>query len=108
MDEMFFYESRQPGFDSNDEIHYKVQTKPEQKKINSKRNVVACGVAIVLTLVLLGIGLGFWICRLQKTVIDANGDDVKDIARQMVVRHKDIVAQIDGREIEKYLRFDLI
>ena len=108
MEEMFFYESRQPVFDNNDEIHYKVKTKPKQKKTNSKRNVVACAVAILLTLVLLGIGLGFWICRLQKTVTDANGDEVKDVERQMVVRHENIAAQIDRKEIEKHLRFDLI
>jgi hypothetical protein len=105
MDEMFFHESRQPVISINDEImHCRVETKPKKKKINSKRNVVACGVAIVLTTFLVGIGLGFWICNLQKA-FDSNGNDPEEEETQSVVRHEDITAQIDRREIEKYLRF---
>ena len=88
----------------NDEMHCRVETKPKKKKINSKRNVVACGVAIVLTTFLVGIGLGFWICNLQKA-FDSNGNDPEEEETQTVVRHEDITAQIDRREIEKYLRF---
>ena len=101
---MFFYESRRPVFDNNDEIHYRVKTKPKQNKTNSKRNVVACGVAIVLALTLAGIGLGFWICRLHKTVTDEDRSDVGKIARRMTVRHEDITAKINRKEIEKQLR----
>ena len=105
MDEMFFYESRQPVFDNNDEIRYKVKTKPKQKKINSKRNAVACGVAIVLTIFLVGIGLGYWSCNLQKAIVDTDGSDEEKRTTQIFGRHEDIAAQIDRREIEKHLRF---
>jgi hypothetical protein len=105
MDEMFFYESRRPVFDENDDIHYKVKAKPKEKKVNSKRNAIACGVAIAITIFLVGIGLGFWSCRLQHSVADTGKSDGKKTARRDVVLYKDIVAKIDRREIEMHLRF---
>ena len=103
MDEIYFHQPRQPVFNDHDEMHYKAQTTPEKKKVNSKRNIIACTVAIILAIFLVGLGLGFWTCNLQKTVDSAEitSDSKK---KKLVVSPEDIAAQIDRKNIEKHLR----
>ncbi len=54
---------------------------------------------------MVGIGLGYWSCNLQKAIVDTDGSDEEKRTTQIFGRHEDIAAQIDRREIEKHLRF---
>ena len=104
MDEMYFHEPRQPVF-INDEIHYTDQREPKEK-INSKRNVVACGIAIAFAIFLVGIGLGFWSCNLKRVIDNDDARNrVKQNERDSLADHKNIADGINSEEIEKHLRY---
>lgn len=102
MDEMIFYEARQPVMLRNShEIQHVVKTK--SKRPNSKRNYVACGVAIVITIFLIGLGLGFWSYNLLKAVHTDSPEEHRN--RLSAVSHEEITRQISKNKIEMHLRF---
>ena len=104
MDEMYFYQPRRPVLDHHEILPCRVEANSNGKKVNSKLNIIACGVAIVLAIFLAGLGLGFWSCNLKKAM-DKSGEKDESKEKKTTFRHENIAALIDRRQIEKHLRF---